>query len=95
MPRLGPRFFSAPRPPTLLAPLAHCFKQENRGRLGNIQGIDLPSHGDADGGRTVPDGTHPRVLSAHDECTGATQIDLGIALTGCWRGDENFYMALT
>ena len=82
------------RPSALLAPLAYCFKQENRGSLRHIQGINLTHHGDAERDGAVPDGTHTRVLSADNECTGATQVDLGIALPGCWRGNEDLYMSL-
>ena len=61
---------------SVLPPLAHGFKQQNGGGLRDIQGIDLAGHGDADGDLTVPDWAHTSVLSAHDQRTGATQIDL-------------------
>ena len=65
-----------------LTPLAHGFKQENGGGLRDIQGIDLASHGDADGALTAPDWTHTSVLSTHDQRTGEAQIKLSIALAG-------------
>ena len=65
-----------------LTPLAHGFKEENGGSLGDIQGVNLAGHGDADGKLTVPDWAHTRVLRAHDQRTGEPQIDLGVALTG-------------
>jgi len=65
-----------------LAPLAHGFKEENGSSLRDIQRINLAGHGDTDGKLAVPDWTHPSVLSAHDQCTGEMQINLGIALTG-------------
>jgi hypothetical protein len=80
--------------PQLLTPLAHGFKEENGSGLRDIQGIDLAGHGNADGKLTVPDWAYTSVLSAHDQRTGETQIDLGVALPGCGRGYQDLYEAL-
>src|SRR5262249_40369267 len=65
-----------------LATLPPGLKQDNRGRLRHVQGIDLPCHGDADGERTVPRGAYTGVLCPQDQDAGEAQIDLGIELTG-------------
>ena len=70
------------RIPRRVDPLAYGFKEENGSGLRDIQGINLAGHGDTDGKLTVPDWAHTSVLSAQDQRTGETQIDLGIALTG-------------
>jgi len=62
--------------------LPHGFKQDDRGRLRHIQGIDLPSHRDADGGRTAPRGAQASVLCPQDQGAGEAQIHCGIEPTG-------------
>jgi len=62
--------------------LPHGFKQDNRGRLRDVQGIDLSSHGDTDGDGTVPRGAYTGVLCPQDQRAGEAQIDLSIELTG-------------
>src|SRR5262249_44326922 len=59
-----------------LATLPHGFKQDNRGCLRHVQGIDLPSHGNADGDRAVPRGAYTGVLCPQDQGAGEAQIDL-------------------
>src|SRR5712691_7791980 len=65
-----------------LAALPYGFKQDDRGRLRDVQRIDLTSHGDADRSRTVPHGAYASVLCPQDQGAWEAQIHLGIEPAG-------------
>src|SRR5262249_30246692 len=76
------------------AALPHGFKQDDGGRLRDIQGIDLTRHGDADAGLTLPRGAYASVFCSKDQGTGETQVRVGVEPIGSRRGGEELQRAL-